>query len=63
MANVITYGIYDLFHIGHLKLFSNVRNSQYPCINRSVRLWRMIDGYNMAVMDEEVFSEIRKTRL
>lgn len=21
MANVITYGTYDLFHIGHLKLF------------------------------------------
>ena len=25
MANVITYGTYDLFHIGHLKLLQRAR--------------------------------------
>lgn len=25
MANVITYGTYDLFHIGHLKLLHRAR--------------------------------------
>lgn len=25
MANVITYGSYDLFHIGHLKLLQRAR--------------------------------------
>ena len=60
MANVITYGTFDLFHVGHLRLLQRTVLREFPLYCPKCRRESVISARNFQI--ETVYQPDAKTQ-